>query len=179
MLNIRDTVLTVVDVQGKLARIVDRPEQTLQRIARLVHAADILDLAVAWTEQAPQKMGPTEESLRALLEPRRPLAKTAFSCCGDAAFVRFLQETGRRQVLLAGIEAHVCIYQTAADLLERGFEVHVAADAVSSRNPEDKTVALDRMRSEGAVVTSTEMSLLELVRDASHPAFRDVHRLIR
>lgn len=107
------------------------------------------------------------------------MAKSSFSCCGEPQLVDALKASGRKQVILVGIETHVCVYQTAVDLLESGHEVIVAADAVSSRAAENKTLALEEMRSAGATVLPTESILFALLRDAADPRFKELLKLIK
>jgi nicotinamidase-related amidase len=139
-----------------------------------------MDIPVLWTEQIPEKMGPTMEPFDGLLRVRAaPLAKTTFSCWGEPAFREAVAASGRYQFVLCGIETHVCVYQTAMDLLLAGFEVAVAADAVSSRTATNKAFALECMRDAGAAILTTEMMLFEWVRDSKEPFFRDVLKLVK
>jgi nicotinamidase-related amidase len=124
-------------------------------------------------------LGPTVPEIAQLLADIEPVNKSAFSCCGDEEFNARLKELARNQILLCGIETHVCIYQTAVDLLGKGFNVDVIADAVSSRAPENKQIALNRLAAEGANITCTEMALFELLKTAEHPKFRQIARLIK
>ena len=108
-----------------------------------------------------------------------PINKTSFSCCGSEAFQAAVKQIGRYQVLLAGIETHVCVQQTALDLLDDGYEVQILADAVSSRAPESRDVALERMRSAGVVITTTEAALFEILRRAGGPVFKQLLNLVK
>jgi len=178
MLQRERTALVVIDVQGKLARVVHQSESRVQNIARMIKGAQVLGLPIVATEQYPQGIGPTVEEIRGLLpEAPPPLAKTTFSCCGNSEFATRLAP--RTQVLLTGIETHVCVYQTCRDLLAQHFEVHVVADAVSSRSPEANAVALERMRADGATITTAEMALFELVGVAEGDAFRRILRIVK
>ncbi len=180
MLFIENTVLVIVDVQGKLAQLMVDKEELFANLARLIQGADLLQIPILWLEQYPQGLGPTIEPLAALLAPKRqPFAKRSFSCWGCPAFVEALRVSARRQVLLAGIETHVCIYQTTADLLAEGYEVQVVGDAVSSRTARNRELGLQRVRDLGAAVTSTEMALFELQRVARGERFRALARLVR
>jgi nicotinamidase-related amidase len=125
-------------------------------------------------------MGETAPEIRVLLSGAQTvLNKMTFSCCGEPRFMHNIEALGRQQVLLAGIETHVCVYQTAADLLSRSFEVQVVADAVSSRRAFDRTIGIDRMRAAGARIACAEMVLFELLRTAEHPAFKNVLKVVR
>lgn len=179
MLSVTQSVLVLIDVQGKLAQVMHDPETLLVNLQKTVRGALALGLPVLWLEQNPERMGETVPELKALLTGHAPIPKMSFSCCGAQAFMQQLESLGRRQVILAGIETHVCVHQTAADLLAKGFEVEVVADAVSSRRAADKEIGLARMQAEGARVTNVEMLLFALMRTAQHPAFRDVLKVVR
>ncbi|MBF0171400.1 MAG: isochorismatase family protein, partial [Nitrospinae bacterium] len=133
-----------------------------------------------WAEQVPAKLGPTVPELAPLLSPvATPVEKCAFSCIRDDRFAQRLAATRRDQFLLAGIEAHVCVFQTAADLLEKGYEVHVAADGVASRTEENRRIGLDRIAREGGVVSSVEMALFELSGQAGGDEFRRLVGIVK
>jgi len=174
--------LAVVDVQQRLAAAM-RPEdreRVLRTTGRLLRAAALLGVPVHLTEQYPKGLGPTEPALAALLPPgTAPVAKTGFSCCAEPAFREAVCAEPRRQVVLAGMEAHVCVLQTALELLDLGLEVHVVEDAVCSRDPAHAANALARLRAEGVVVTNHESVLFEWLRDARHEAFRAVSALLK
>ena len=179
MLDIDKAVLVVVDVQGKLAEAMAEKEALYANLRRLILGARALAVPTIWTEQIPEKLGPTVPELQDLLAGQSALAKATFSCWGDGPFRVKLQSLGRRQVLLAGIETHVCVYQTAADLAANGYESHVVADAVSSRTLSNKLIGLEKIRDCGGQVTSVETALFELMRTAGHPAFRDILKLVK
>ena len=178
MLISTETLLVVVDVQGKLAEVMHDRDEMFGNINRLSGSARLLDVPAVITEQLPDKLGPTREELTDSLTDVAVISKSSFSCCGEAAFNQALESSDKKQVLLCGIETHICVLQTALDLLEHGFEVFVAADAVSSRNPENKQLALERMRQHGAEIITTESALFEWMRDAAHPAFREVRKFL-
>ena len=179
MPDIQKSCLVVVDVQGKLAQLMSGREGLFKNIQILIKAAKILDIPIIWCQQFPEGLGETVGEIAVLMCDIEPINKVSFSCCGDEQFNIRLDEVGRGQVLLCGIETHVCIYQTASDLYERGYEVSVIGDAVSSRTAENKEIALLRMRNEGIIISSTEMALFELLRTAEHPKFREVAKLIK
>ena len=146
---------------------------------RLIQAAHILKIPILWCQQSPTALGPTVPEIAQQLTDIEPINKAAFSCCGAEPFNSRLNELARDQILLCGIETHVCIYQTAVDLLRKGFEVNGVADAVSSRTPENKQIALSRLAAEGTNITSVEMALFELLRTAEHHKFRQIAKLIK
>jgi len=179
MIEIENSLLVIVDVQGKLAQLMFEKETLIANLVRMVKGAQILGIPILWNEQNPAGLGGTIPELTELLTALQPQSKMTFSCCGNPAFMEELRRSGRRQVLLVGIEAHICVYQTAAELLQQGYDVHLVGDAVSSRTLENKQVGIERMRSHGAVITSTEMTLFELLRTADHSRFREISRLVR
>jgi nicotinamidase-related amidase len=179
MLEQKDCCLVVVDVQGKLARSMFDKDHLFDNIQILVKTAKILDIPVVWCQQRPEALGPTVPQIAELLTESRPVDKSSFSCCGQDIFNTKLRALGRQQVLLCGIEAHVCIYQTTVDLLRRAYTVDIIADAISSRTLENKQLAIQRMSDEGAHINSTEMALFELLRTAEHTKFRQITKLIK
>jgi nicotinamidase-related amidase len=179
MIMIEKSVLVIVDVQGKLAQLMHEKEKLIANLVRMAKGARILGIPILWNEQNPAGLGGTIPELTELLTDLQPQSKMAFSCCGNPAFIEELRRSGRRQVLLVGIEAHICVYQTATELLQQGYEVHLVSDAVSSRTIENKLVGIERARSQGAVITSTEMALFELLRTADQSGFREISRLVK
>jgi nicotinamidase-related amidase len=174
-----NAILIVVDVQGKLARIVHDSAVMIARIATLIQGAEILGLPILVTEQYPKGIGGTIEELALLVEGYPRIEKDAFSCCGEEAFMRELRAAGRTQVLLCGIETHVCVYQTGRDLLAQGFGVHLVLDAVSSRLRENKELAAAKLQALGASLTGVEMALFEMLEFSGTDSFRAISRLVR
>lgn len=180
MLDLNNTALLVIDVQGKLAQLMHQKEVFFANVERMVRGAQILDVPIIWTEQVPEKLGDTIPQLREpLLETAQPIAKVSFSCCGNQPFMAQLTELGRKQVLMTGLETHICVYQTTVDLQEAGYEVQVVTDAVSSRTLENKQIGLERMKAAGAGLTSTETALFELLRIAEGDKFRAISKLVK
>ncbi len=179
LLDARHAVLFIVDIQARLAPAIDGAEAVIARTRILLTAADRLGVPVLVSEQYPQGLGHTDERLLPLPESAVVLPKTAFSAAEDPTIRARLESFDRRQVVLAGMETHVCVLQTALGLRTAGWEVAVAADAVGSRHPERKQLGLERMRDAGAAIVDSEMVVFEWLRDASNPAFRELSRLIR
>lgn len=167
-----DAVLVVIDVQEAFRKAVDRFGETAQAVGRLVQGARILDVPILVTEQYPQGLGATVPEVG--LDGEQPLPKTVFAATRAEGF----DLGGRSQALVCGIEAHVCVHQTVQDLLAQGVEVHVCADAVSSRTPENRAIGIERAREGGAIVTSVETALLELCGEAGTPEFKAVQKVI-
>ena len=177
LMNADDTALLVVDVQERLAPLVLDSERVIWNCRRLLDGAKALGVRVAGTEQYPEKLGTTIEPLRSRLPERA--AKLAFSgaCCSQ--IFQAWREAGIFRVLLCGIETHVCIQQTAFDLMATGLQVYIAADAVSARHQADHELALRRLDSAGAVLTSTEAALFEWCREAGTAQFKEIMALAK
>jgi isochorismate hydrolase len=144
----------------------------------LVGAAKELGLPVLATEQYPKGLGPLIPEVKDIL-PSPPLEKVHFSCGADPAFAAALEKTGRRQVIVCGMETHVCVFQTVRDLLSHGYEVHVCSDAVSSRTEEHRRTGLDLCRQAGAIVTTAETAIFDLLHQAGTAEFKKVSPLVR
>ncbi|MCF7838695.1 MAG: hydrolase [Candidatus Marinimicrobia bacterium] len=179
MLAAADSVLVLVDVQGRLAEAMPEPERLFQRCGLLLQAAARLDVPVWVTEQVPEKLGPTHAALLAWVKDTPRWAKSTFSCCGAPGFAEALAVTSRRQLVLCGIEAHVCVTQTALELRAAGREPWVVADAVGPRAAAAREIALGRLARAGVGLLGAESVLFEWLRDARHPAFRELARLLR
>jgi nicotinamidase-related amidase len=175
-------VLLVIDVQERLMPVIDRAESVVANIDRLVRGSSILGVPVLVTEQYVKGLGPTVPPVRRALEETaswEPIEKACFSAHGCAAFTAALGALDRRQVLVAGVETHVCVYQTVSDLLRAGFSVSIVADAVSSRTQQNREIALQRMTADGAMLTSTEMALFEMTGLSGTDEFRSISRLVK
>lgn len=179
MLTTEDTVLVVIDVQEKLSNMMFEKERLLDAAERLVRGIRALDVPVIWLEQNPVRLGATVPEVAAALDGLKAIPKMSFDCCQSEAFASSLARCGRRQVLVAGIEAHICVYQTVAGLLARGHEVHVVSDAVSSRTEANRSLALARLRDLGAAITGVEMALYELLRVAEGERFKAILRIVK
>ena len=175
LLTTEGAVLLLIDLQQRLMPVIHDHETVLARAVRLAAAARRLDVPVRATEQNPAGLGPTVPALAAY--PQAVLAKTTFSAAADPGFAALLPAEG--EIVVAGVEAHVCVLQTVLDLLDAGRRVVWAADATGSRDPADREVAIDRARRHGAEVVTSEMVLFEWLRDARHPKFREVHKLVK
>lgn len=179
MLTCDRTALVLIDVQEKLFALMQDREALLDQLIRLVAGCRELGIPVFWAEQNPAALGPTVPELRTALEGLTPVSKLSFSVCGCAEFQHALQTSGRNQFLVAGIETHVCVYQSCMDLAAAGHEVQVVADAVSSRTASNRSIGLERCRVAGATWTSVETALFELLRRAEGPAFKALLKVIK
>ncbi|NUN93476.1 MAG: hydrolase [Verrucomicrobiae bacterium] len=173
--------LLVVDVQERFAPVIFEWANLLARVDRLIRFFRLLRAPIGVTEQYPKGLGATVTEIREALggDAAWTLAKTRFSSAGTPALLQPFRDSGRRQWVLCGIEAHVCVQQTALDLLAEGFEVFLPADAVSSRRAADRNAALDRLARAGAIVSTSESLIFEILRDATHPLFKSASALVK
>jgi len=183
------STLVVIDLQGKLVHMVHRPAMVLEVSRRLMRLAELFAVPVVLTEQYPKGIGPTDPTVKEVFDglstPTFFLDKTSFGCCGDPGFGDLLARArpglapDRSQIVVAGIETHVCVMQTVLELLAAGHEVHVCWDAVSGRGEEYRRHALDRMAAAGATITNHESVAFEWARDKNHPSFKAVSSLMK
>lgn len=179
MLKSKRTALILVDVQEKLTAVMHEKQRLIEQLQRLLRGARLLEIPILWCEQVPESLGATVEPLRDILKGLQPIEKDSFSCCRNKKFLKHFENIGPKQVLLAGIETHICVYQTAAQLADDGYEVQVVADAVSSRTEENLRIGLKRIEASGASLTSVETCLFELLRHASDPRFKELLAIVK
>jgi nicotinamidase-related amidase len=175
-LRAENSVLVVIDLQEKLLAKIPSANTVVRDAGFLLDVATLLDVPVRATEQYPKGLGPTTPAIARRLPA--VVEKTAFSCCGAGTFLEELEMLQRQQIVLIGIEAHVCVMQTALDLIEAGLHVYLPADALSSRFPLDREFALRRMERAGAEVTTVEAIAFEWLRDSTHSHFKTVSQLM-
>lgn len=178
-LTLERTTLVVIDLQERFRDLIHGMDRVLDRSERLIGFCRQLGVPVLVTEQYPRGLGVTMSEIREACRPFTAFEKTAFSCAGSAEFLAALRASGRNQVVLCGIETHVCVYQTACDLLREGFQVALAADAISSCRPADRELGLQRLRDVGADVMGSQMIMFELLREAGTPEFKRVSALLK
>lgn len=174
-----ESILLVVDVQEKLAPHVEGGERVAARCGALARAAGLLGIPAFASEHCPDRIGHTVPALRALFDAPNVLAKVRFSCADEPEVLAKLRASGRGQVLVAGMEAHVCVMQTALGLMEHGLRVFVARDAVGSRRPEDCEAALARLDGAGCGAATTEMAIFEWAHRADVPQFRSLLEIVK
>jgi nicotinamidase-related amidase len=180
ILDVNHAAFVIIDVQEGFRAIIPDFEVIAANISRFLQGAKILDVPVIVTEQYPKGLGRTAEEILFALDPdHAPLEKTAFSSCGAAGFVSSLKELDIKQVILGGIETHICVNQTAHDLIDAGFQVHLLTDCISARFEVNKKAGLDKMMQSGAVPSTVEMALFELMRDAKHEQFKAIQQLVK
>lgn len=180
-LDVDRAMLLVIDVQEKLLPLIDGHERVVDALNRLIRGAGLFALPVVVTEQYPEGIGPTDKRLTAALDAADPttLTKMSFSCCGDDAIRDELRRLDREQIIVCGIETHVCVQQTVLDLLSMDYHASVCADAVGSRDRLDYKMALHRMRQMGAAVTTVESVLFELCVECGTERFKSMLELIK
>lgn len=176
MLERDSAVLVLVDIQERLMSVMHDADKVAANARRLCLGMEALGVPTLVTEQIPDKLGATLPEVGWRGEA---ISKQHFSCWGVESFREGLAALGRKQVILTGIESHVCVFQTCQDLLENGYEVHLAVDAVTSRTPENVLLAIERMVEDGAQRCSTEMILFSLLGEASDPAFKSILQLVK
>ncbi|HSI88799.1 MAG TPA: hydrolase [Pyrinomonadaceae bacterium] len=175
-----NTLLAVVDMQEAFRSPIGDFALIASRISVAVRGFRALGQPILVTEQYPQGLGPTVEEISLVLEDETPtIEKYTFSACGSDEFVKMIKAAGARQIVICGIESHVCVNQTAHDLISMGLEVHLLADCTASRFEHDKQAGLAKMYASGVVPSSTEMAFFELMHDSQHPQFKEVQGLIR
>jgi nicotinamidase-related amidase len=171
--------LLVIDIQERLLPAIAEHASLIAQAERMIRAATMLELPITISEQYPRGLGATAPPLLAAAQNAGRLQKTTFSFCADAACRKHISAILRPQVLLVGIETHVCVYQTALDLLAMQMRPFVLADAVGSRRPLDYTIALDGLRAAGVCVTTVESAIFQLVHEADTELFRRILPLVR
>jgi nicotinamidase-related amidase len=172
--------LVVIDVQEAFRDVIPDFGGLVSRIATAVNGFQILGVPVIATEQYPKGLGPIVEELRLVIDEQNfPIEKTAFSSYRADTFPEALSSLGISQVVLCGIEAHICVNQTAHDLIERGFQVHLLCDCVSSRFDYNRLAGIAKMTRAGAIESSTEMALFEMMGDSKHENFKEIQSIIK
>ena len=174
-----DTALLIVDIQERLASVMNARAVVEDNCLHLIELAKILDIPIIVTEQYPKGLGQTVERIRTALPPYQPIEKLTFSCCDEPEFLKRVRDGQRRKLILTGMETHICVLQTCLGLLRNDFHVHVVSDAVCSRRDENRKVALEFLRDAGASVTCTETVLFQLLKKAGTEAFKTISKRIK
>lgn len=179
MLDRDKSALVVIDFQDKLLPKIQRHDQIVPKVVNLIRFARELAIPILWTEQYKKGLGPTTDAIASELNDVTPIEKMAFGCLGDPNFSTALASTGRKQLLVTGIEAHICVMQTVLSALERKFDVFVAVDAVGSCNDSDRDAGLARMDRAGAELVTSQMAMFEMLKEAGTPDFKKVLPLLK
>jgi isochorismate hydrolase len=178
ILEAEDALLVVVDLQESFRRVIWHWDETVSNIVKLIKGCTVVGVPILVTEQYPKGLGPTVQEVRSVLKTQ-PIEKIHFGCFGEELFLNRMKQLNKRQMILCGIEAHVCVLNTALEAISEGFEVHYVVDAVSSRRMSDKEIALDRVKQSSVYVSSTEMVLFQLLKKAGTKEFKEVSRLVK
>jgi isochorismate hydrolase len=175
-----EAIVAVVDMQEPFLRTIHERERVIGAVCRLLKGAKVLRVPIVSTVQNYKVMGDVIPEVKELLPPLLPpFGKMAFSCYADPAFASEVNRSGRKQVVLCGVESHICISQTALGMLAAGFQVHICADAVSSRTVENQRIGIEKVRQAGGLITSMETALLEMLQEAGTADFREILQIIK
>jgi nicotinamidase-related amidase len=174
-----DTALVVIDIQERLFPHIDEHVQLLKNCSILISGIQSLQMPILVSEQYSKGLGTTIEPVRDILNNYNPVEKMSFSCCGEPSLMKSLTDLNRKNVILCGIEAHVCVLQTALDLYDQGFQPVLIADCVGSRKRSDRNYAIDRMRDTGIIISTYESILFELCREAGTEQFKKISKLVK
>lgn len=180
MLEIENSALVIIDIQDRLVMASKYGNETAINMAKLAKTAKILGIPTIVTEQYPQGLGATVNEVKESLADNTFITeKTSFSAMLEPEFANKIKELSKKQIILGGIETHICVLQTAADLIKDGFEVYIVKDACASRNKKEYKTGLELLKQYGAKITCTEIALFELLKTAKHPNFKEIQLLIK
>jgi nicotinamidase-related amidase len=174
-----NTVLAIIDIQEKLAAVMNDRNEVVKNCLHLIELAKMLNIPVVITEQYPKGLGSTANEIRDALPSYQPIEKLTFNCCDEPAFLNKIKQLNKKSVILTGMETHVCVLQTCTGLLKDGFNVHIVKDAVCSRTKENWHTGIEFMRDAGAVITCTETVLFQLLKIAGTEEFKTMVRRIK
>jgi nicotinamidase-related amidase len=175
----QDSLLLIIDIQQELLKAIDSWEKTVRRTDQLIQAANTLDIPILVTEQYKKGLGETHPELLQKIKSPLVFQKEYFSACLEPGFLSMIRSFKRNKIVVAGLETHVCILQTCLDLISSGFQVHLAADAVASRESENRDIAINMLRQAGAVIASTEIVIFQWACRANTDEFRKILPIVR
>lgn len=179
LLNRDRTGLVIIDMQERLLQAMANRDRVIDRTVKLIHLARVFELPVILTEQNPKGLGQTVPGVREFLPQYEPVEKMHFNCCEVDAFDLRLRKAGLQNLIVMGVETHICVFQTCVSLLDKGYQVQVPHQAVDSRTREDRDIGLSLMREAGAVITSTETIIFQLLKMAGTPEFKEMLSFIK
>ncbi|MBW2110208.1 MAG: hydrolase [Deltaproteobacteria bacterium] len=179
LLNRENTGLVIIDAQEKLMQVMGNPDRVADRIVKLIYLAQVFELPIIMTEQYSKWLGPTVPAIKEALPEYDPVEKLDFNSCSVDLFNRRVEEAGLRNIILTGVETHICVFQTCVSLLEMGYSVHVPHHAVDSRTGANWDIGLSLMREAGAVITSAETLIFQLLKKAGTPQFKTMLKTIK
>ena len=178
-INPSNSLLLVVDIQEKFRKVISDFDEVTSNSVKLIKSFNILKIPIIVTEQYPKGLGETVAELKELLKEHGYIEKVSFDCFGNEEFINLLEKKGKKNIILCGIEAHVCVTQTVLTSLEKGYNVYLIADALSSRKRSDYNIAIKRMLQEGAKLASTEMIIFQMMRDSKNENFKEISKIIK
>jgi len=179
LLNKDEAALLIIDIQERLAAVMDRKEQVVRNTLHLAELAKMQNIPVVVTEQYPKGLGRTVPEITAALPSSLPIEKVSFNCCGEASFNEQIKGLGRKKIVVTGMETHICVLQTSLGLLQEGFAVHLVQDAVCSRTKGNWKSGVEFIRDAGGVITNTETALFQLLGVAGTPEFKSISNRIK
>ena len=174
-----NSLVLLIDFQEKFIPVLHKNDETVKNIKLLLAGANIYNLPIIVTEQVPEKLGPTISDFKEYLSKAKLFSKKTMSCCGQAGFLEELKNRNIKQIAVCGIEAHVCVLQTSLDLIHNGFQVHLVCDAVTTRVPYNKEIAVEKMKNTGVIVSSVETILFEMAYTAGSEEFKKLQQLFK
>lgn len=179
LLKPESTALLIIDIQDRILPVISNNERVVEYTLKLIKGFKVMGLPIYYTEQYPKGLGPTAKAILDELGDIKPFDKMSFSCSGAGDLFEEFKNTKLSQIVVCGVESHVCVQQTVLDLIENNFQVNLAADAVSSRKEIDYQTAIQRMRQHGVEVTTTESILFELLNVCGTPQFKEVSKIVK
>ncbi len=179
LLKTQKTALLIIDIQERILPVINNHQRVVDNTLKLIKGFKVMGLPIYYTEQYPKGLGPTVSSIVTELGDLKPFDKMSFSCSGAPDLFEEFKKKNLSQIVVCGIESHVCVQQTVLDLVENGFQVNLAVDAVSSRKEIDYNTSLERMRQHGSEVTTTESILFELLNVCGTPKFKEVSKIVK
>jgi nicotinamidase-related amidase len=171
--------LLIIDIQDRLAAAMQERDKVIENNLHLIELAKLLDIPILITEQYPKGLGSTVQEIKQAVSDHIPIEKLSFNCCASPGFGDYLEHERRNTAIVTGMETHICVLQTVLGLLKQHFNVHVVSDAVCSRTKENRRAGLDFMRDSGAVVSSTEIVLFQLLGLAGSEEFKTISKRIK
>jgi len=178
-LSARDSILVIIDIQEKLARVMEKRQSVIKNVQNLIEMCKLFTIPIIITEQYPKGLGQTVEEIRNVLPEYKPIEKLSFNCCEESIFLETIKGYNKKNILLTGMETHICVLQTALGLLREGYHVHVVSDAVCSRSWENHQTGIEFIRSAGAVITCTETVLFQNLKIAGTEEFKVISKLVK
>ena len=179
LLDRNNAALLIIDIQERLAVAMDKKEQVVRNTLHLVELAKMLNIPTVVTEQYPKGLGRTLPEITAALPAYLPIEKVSFDCCREASFTEQIKRLGKKKIIIAGMETHICVLQTSLGLIKDGFDVHLVCDAVCSRTKANWRTGIEFVRDAGGVLTNTETALFQLLGVAGTPEFKAISNRIK